>query len=318
MLRVSDDRSRHLIVLTLDESAASRTSADVIFDVIGTSAPDELAASGQLAAGQLEDLKALQTIIFDRDSAGPFIRESIDFRANGKELDPDAPISRAFQISEREGMKYMRCDLQIIDKDNPPDAVSSALAGAVQQEKSTEDQIEDLSRVMFLHQIAIGAVIDVTKDHPELEEVIAYAEREGLIEIDVNKAAYKLTDKGKRMHDSFIAEAQDLIRRFDIYGDVNLDGSGEAHFDSGLGRDLRVPAFEMEGVDPFRARFLLGLNDGEWDQLSNWAEVFRQESWYQEIFAPIERAPSVEEIGHEQLSRIMKHAKAVLRQEHQS
>src|SRR4029453_11092395 len=221
-------------------------------------------------------------------------------------------------------MKYMRCDLLVIDKDNPATSGSSALkAGAdlgagAQHEKSTADQIEDLSRVMFLHQIALGALIDVTKDHPELEEVIAHAEREGLIEIDVKKAAYKLTDKGTRMHDSFIAEAQDLIKRFDIYGDVDVDDSGVAHFDTGLGRDLRVPACEIEGVDPFRARFLLGLNDGEWDQLSNWAEVFRQESWYREIFAPIEQAPSVEEIGHEKLSRIIAQAKAALREEWQS
>jgi len=324
MLRVSDDRSRHLIVLTLDESVVRQPSADIIFDLIGTSAPEELVAAGQLPAGQMEDLKALQPVIFDRDSEGQFIRENIDFRANGKELDPDGPMSRAFTVSEREGMKYMRCDLLVIDKDNPPAAKQSGqepgadLRSAAPPEKSTEDQIEDLSRVMFLHQIAIGALIDVTKDHPELQEVIDYAEREGLIEIDVQKAAYKLTDKGKRMHDSFIAEAQDVIKRFDIYGDVDVDDSGVAHFDTGLGRDLRIPAFEMEGVDPFRARFLLGLNDGEWDQLANWTEVFRQESWYRQIFAPVERAPSIAEIGLEKLSRIIGQGKALLREEWQS
>jgi len=324
MLRVSDDRSLHLIVLTLDESAVERPAADIIFDVIGTSAPEELVAAGKLPAGQVDDLKALRAAIFDHDSEGAFIQEKIDFRANGKELDPDAPMSRAFAVSEREGMKYMRCDLLVIDKDNPGGATQTRqapdanLTSAVPQEKSTEDQIEDLSRVMFLHQIAIGSLIDVTKDQPELEDVIAYAEREGLIEIDVQKAAYKLTDKGKRMYDSYIAEAQDLIKRFDIYGDVDLDGSGVAHFDTGLGRDLRVPAFEMEGVDPFRARFLLGLNDGEWDKLPNWADVFRQESWYREVFAPIEQAPSMEEIGYDNLEQIMAQAKAALREEWQS
>src|SRR5262249_26892209 len=119
MLRVSDNQSRHLVVLTLDESTVSRASADVIFDVIGASTPDELRASGRLAAGQIEDLKALQNMIFDRDSEGQFIRENIDFRANGTELDPDAAMSRAFQPSERDGMRYMRCDLMVIDKDSP-------------------------------------------------------------------------------------------------------------------------------------------------------------------------------------------------------
>ncbi len=334
LLNVSDDRNRNLIVLTLDESMVRLPAGDVVFDILGANVPEELVASGQLPAGQVEDFKSLQKIIFDSDAQGPFIRDTIHFKANGKVLDPDGPMSRGFAVSERDGMKYMRCDLMVIDKAEHFKASASASlgleataeaswsveigGGEQSHEKSTSDHIEDLSRVMFLHQIAIGALIDVTKDHPELEEVIAYAEREGLIEIDVKTAAYKLTGKGKRMHDSFIAEAQDLIKRFDIYGDVDIDESGNAHFDTGLGRDLRVPVYEMEGVDPFRARFLLGLNDGEWDQLSNWTEVFRKESWYREIFVPIERAPSIEEIGHDQLARIIAQAKIILREEGES
>ena len=38
-------------------------------------------------------------------------------------------------------------------------------------------------------------------------------------------------------------EAQDLIKRFDIFGDVDVDSQGTARFDTGLGRDLRVPIY---------------------------------------------------------------------------
>jgi len=41
------------------------------------------------------------------------------------------------------------------------------------------------------------------------------------------------------------------------------------------------------GVDPFRARFLLGLNDGEWNQLDNWLDLFENPQWYAEIFEPL-------------------------------
>lgn len=174
--------------------------------------------------------------------------------------------------------------------------------------------MQDLGRAMFLHQISVGASIDVTKDNPELEEMIAWAEKEQYIEIDVKTASYKLTERGKRVHDSYIEEAQNLIKKFDIYGDVDLDRSGIAHFDTGAGRDLRIAAFEMEGVDPFRARFLLGLNDGEWDKLPDWNHLLNDEQFYAEVFAPVERAASIEEIGEDKLATIIDQGKAKLRQ----
>lgn len=325
LLSVSDNLNSHLVVFTFDKYVASLPAIDVVFSVIGTDEPDELVRANILPAGQVEELKALQNIIFDRDGQGLFIRDTIHFKANGKEIDPEASMNGAFAPSQREGMNYMRCDLTVIDSSvdkagvtASPGNLVSGNSVIVNQEKSISDQIKDLSRVMFLHQIGIGFAIDVTKDHAKLIDTTAWAEREALIEIDVEKAAYKLTEKGRRIHDSYIAEAQDLIKRFDIYSDVDIDASGIAHFDTELGKDLRVPAFELEGIDPFRARFLLGLNDGEWDQLANWYEVFTNRSWYDEVFKPVENAPSIDEIGSEQMEKIMEQAKVVLRQEQQS
>jgi len=326
LLRVSDSLNQHLVVLTLDEQIVRQPAVDIVFEILGSEAPAELVESGRLPEGQLEDLRALQKIIFDRDKEGFFISNSVDLQANGDALDPEAPLAQAFVPSERESIKYMRCDLVVIDKNKakaaPQSSGSESGSGSKSGTKSIPDsdskmakQIEDFSRALFLHQIAAGTIIDVTKDYPELIDVIAWAEKEGLIEIDVTKAAYKLTAKGTRIHDSYIAEAQDLIKRFDIYGDVDLDASGTAHFDTNLGRDFRVAAFEMEAVDPFRARFLLGLNDGEWDKFDDWMDKFESAAWYGEIFAPIEQAPSVEEIGEDKLKQIMEQGKAALRDE---
>jgi len=305
LLRVSDHLNQHLVVITLDQQTVKQPAVDIVFEILGAEQPQELIEEGRLPEGQIDDLRALQKIIFDRDSDGLFISNSVDFLANGEALDPEAPLVQVFVPSERDSVKYMRCDLVVLDKTNSSSKVSAQV--------TPEKKVEEFSRVMFLHQIAIGTMIDVTKDNGDLVDVIAYSEGENLIEIDVKKAAYKLSEKGKRMHDSYIAEAQDLIKRFDIYGDVDVDASGTAHFDTNLGRDLRVAAFEIEGVDPFRARFLLGLNDGEWDKLDNWTEVFQDPAWYSQIFAPIEQAPSVEEIGESKLRRIIEQAKAALR-----
>jgi hypothetical protein len=316
LLRVSDHLNRHMVVLTLDQEVVRQPAVDIVFEILGSENPEELVESGKLPEGQLDDLRSLQKIIFDRDKDGLFISNSVEFKANGEDLDPESALTQAFVASERDSMKYMRCELTVIDKNSA--APASAGSGGAQKQiekQSIEKQVEDFSRVFFIHQIARGATVDVTGDNADLVDVIAWAEGDNLIEIDVKKAAYKLTEKGKRMHDSYIAEAQSLIKRFDIYCDVDVDESGSAHFDTNLGRDLRVPVFELEGVDPFRARFLLGLNDGEWDKLDNWTKHFQDEDWYGEIFAPIEHAPTVEEIGEDRLKRIIDQAKVALRRE---
>ena len=331
LLRVSDHLNRYMVVLTLDQEIVRQPAVDIVFEILGSEKPEELVETGRLPEGQLDDLRNLQGIIFDRDNDGMFISNSVDFKANGEELDPEAALAQAFVASERDSMKYMRCDLTVIDK-NAPAAAGSVASSAISSsandsvaggstqggEKSLEKQVEDFSRVFFIHQIGRGATVDVTGDNADLVDVIAWAEGDNLIEIDVKKAAYNLTEKGKRMYDSYIAEAQSLIKRFDIYCDVDVDESGSAHFDTNLGRDLRVAVFEMEGVDPFRARFLLGLNDGEWDKMDNWTKHFHDQKWYEEIFAPVEQAPSITEIGESKLKRIVEQGKAALRQEQDS
>lgn len=314
LIRLTDASAQRMVVLTLDETVARAPAIDVVFDIVGHENADELVNADILAAGQIDDFKALQHIVFERDAQGPFIRDGIEFMVNGRELDPDAPLISAFVPAEREGSKYMRCDLVVA---GGPQAEAKVVPVAAAAGSSSEDMIKEFARILFLHEISIGFAIDVTKDFPELTEVIKYAESKAWVEVDVKKVAYKLTAEGQKVHDKYIAEAQDLIRRFDIYADVDVDSSARARFDTGLGRDLRIPAFEMEGVDPFRARFLLGLNDGEWDQLSNWMELFEDPKWYAEMFDPIERAPSVEEIGRERMASIIDQAKSALREQSQ-
>lgn len=313
-LRLSDAGENNSCVLTLDESTANQNAIDVVFDVIGMEDINQLVESGMLPAGQVDELKALQKVILDKDAQGSFIRETIDFKANGREINPDAPLKNAFTMSERDGMKYYRLDLIVTDSANPATSSKPSQPAASSAAQESASPMDDLKHALFLHQIAVGSSIDVTKDNPELEELIAWSEKEQYIEIDVKTASYKLTERGKRVHDSYIEEAQNLIKKFDIYGDVDVDRTGTAHFDTGAGRDLRVAAFEMEGVDPFRARFLLGLNDGEWDKMPNWHQLINEISFYNEVFAPIERATSIEEIGEEKLAAIIDQGKAKLRQ----
>jgi hypothetical protein len=308
-----------MVVFTLEERIVKAPAADVVFDIVGHVNPDELVAANILSAGQLDDFKSFQQMIFDCDEQGPFIREGVSFRINNRELDPDSSLASAFVPAERQGVKYMRCDLVVVDtlQTGASTAPTAGTLEPAQNAASIQDQIREFARIFFLHQIAAGFEIDVTREFPELVDVVKYAESKGWIEVDVAKVAYKLTAEGKKVYDRYIAEAQDLIRRFDIYTDVDVDSRGTARFDTGLGKDLRVPAFEMEGVEPFRARFLLGLNDGEWNKLGDWMELFDNPDWYAGIFESIEQAPTVEDIGQERMASIIDQAKAELRQQSQ-
>lgn len=312
LLKLSDASGRHLAVLSLPEDELTKSAIDLVFDVIGSDAPETLVRDGILAEGQIADFKALQKMIFDQDDKGMFIRDDVYFKANGTELNPDSPIKKVFVIAQKEDMEYRRCELLVFGGLAVQENAELPTSTVVPESEGQRVTIDELASLMFLHQIAIGKQVDVTKDLPELTGVVSRAEKSELIEIDVKAAAYRLTEKGKRRHASFIEEAQTLIRKYDIYSDVDLDSAG-VHFDTGLGQDLRVPVFEKEGVDPFRARFLLGINDGEWDQMQNWIDVMEDPKWYDEIFKPIERAPSIDEIGEAKLDFVIEQGKAKLR-----
>lgn len=314
-LNVSDASQRHMIVLGLNERIAKQPAIDVVFDILGND-PDKLVKDGVLTEGQIEDFKIIQNMVFDRDAQGLFIRDDATFQANGADLDPDAPMINAFVPASKENIQYKRCELVVGGTAASMAADQTALGGtsSASAHNDQHGSIPELSKLYFLHRLAIGTSVDVTKDNPDIFDAIQECEKDGLIEIDVKNASYKLTAKGQRMHDSYIEEARTLIRRYDIYGDVDVDSTGQVHFDTGLGQDLRVPIFELEGIDPFRARFLLGLNDKEWDTLEQWESQTTSEKWYQEIFAPIAQAPSVDEVGKGKLLHIIDRGKATLRQ----
>jgi len=310
-----------MAVLTLAQRDVQKSAIDLVFDYLGCEQPAQLIESGILPQGQLKDFEAIQQILFDKDEQGLYIRDGVNLKANGLELDPDATISGAFRPASHDGVEYRRCDLSVagtipgIAPSGSDGTGYDTNNGGTSNASSQTGSIEELSRLMFLHQISVGRLIDVTKELAELHDIIKWAETDGLIEIDVEKVAYKLTEKGKRRHDSYIEEAQNLIIRYDIFSDVDIDSSEHIFFDSGHGRDLRVPIYELEGIDPYRARFVLGLNDGEWDTLDDWSEKCASESWYREIFEPIDSAPSLENFSESLLMKVLEQGKAKMRQE---
>jgi hypothetical protein len=330
LVKLADAANSRMVLLTVSELEASQPAIDVVFDLIGAEDLAKLITAGILPAGQIDDLAALQHIIFDRDDQGAFVRDGITFTANGADLDPDQPLSKYFVQLERDGTPYKMCSLIVSSPSmaaqmrsaQPAQSASAKGLNANRQKTDnlTDAEVEEAAMaefalIMFLHQLSIGYQIDVTKDFPEIANEITQSEKNNWIEIDVKKAAFKLTEAGQAALKKYIDEAQNLIKRYDVYSDVDVDGAGNVLFDTNLGKDLRVAAWEFEGVDPFRARFLLGINDGEWNNLSNWMELIHDRAWYDGIFDAIESAPAVDDVGESRMQAILDQGKAALRKE---
>ena len=113
LLNACDEQRQTMVVFTLRESDVKKSAIDVVFDFIGAD-PNELSQDGIIPQGQIDDLRTLQSILFSKDAQGSFINESASIHVNGRELDPDSSMATAFAAAERDGVKYLRCDLTVI------------------------------------------------------------------------------------------------------------------------------------------------------------------------------------------------------------
>ena len=100
---------------------------------------------------------------------------------------------------------------------------------------------------------------------------------------------FLITENGRRLLGSQIAETESYIDRYDFFEDVVYDGDGgRVEFGTGRGDDLRVQIFINEGLDPVRTVFLLRLYDGSLDEFTNtWQSRIHDESFFNEILEPV-------------------------------
>src|SRR5277367_891621 len=146
LVYLTDSSKQHMVLITLPEEEARKAAVDVIFDLVGSDSPEEMVKENVISEAQLPDLKALKQLIFDRDNQGLFIRDGLNFTANGKDLNPELPFEKAFVPGELDGTKYLRCDLQLASvslANNPTNAK------APPQQASQEDQMQIFARTMF-------------------------------------------------------------------------------------------------------------------------------------------------------------------------
>lgn len=301
LVEVSDDGKTGKIVLPVARPEIQRPAAEFVFDILGAD-PDRVVSERKLPGEDARLLAHLQDLIFTRDGQELVIRDGVEFEANSSPLNPDAQLEEYFlPRTDRAGEVYI-CEIEVQSGD---------------PERARRKQMKAYQVMFALHRFKRGyqtTMADVDTLRPISDE----AESRGLLQFDMARNTFALTEQGGKVYQSVVNEAQELIRRYDLFSDTDVSGGHRSEeptirFGTGQGQDLRVPIWELNGINPFRARFVLGLNDGEWDDLPDWPRQISAPRWFDEIFAPVEQAPTIDQVGRDRCERIFDEGKAQLR-----
>ena len=123
----------------------------------------------------------------------------------------------------------------------------------------------------------------------ELTGVVRRLVAGGLVAAGEGGSTLSLTERGRHRLRGLIEEAESYVHRFEIFSDVLLDADGEApEFGTGGGDDLRVAAYEWEGLNPVRVVTLIRLFDRTVVQSAGqWGESVVDRTWLAELLAPV-------------------------------
>ncbi|MBI6546945.1 MAG: hypothetical protein HY692_09140 [Cyanobacteria bacterium NC_groundwater_1444_Ag_S-0.65um_54_12] len=299
LVEIRDETRIGKLLLPLQKAEVQQPALEFVFSILGAEDPAALVAERNLTPGDAKWLEQLQKFIFVHDGGELVIRDNISFEANQTLLDPDAQLEEYFLPRQRPGgREVLFCEIAVLS--NEP-------------AQAQRRQMRAYQIMFILHQFKRGYQTTAA-DVDVLRELTEEAEEKGLLRFDLSKNTFVIEPAGQRAYESLLAEAAELLRRYDIFADTDVGRDGTIYFDTGQGNDLRVPIYELAGINPFRARFILGIHDGEWDDLANWAQQITATAWFEAIFADIETAPGMADIGRDLLEQIFDEGKAALRE----
>ncbi len=138
---------------------------------------------------------------------------------------------------------------------------------------------------------------------PHIQTVVGDLSAQGLIAPSTPDETFEITPAGRTYIGQLMRETESYIRRFDKFSDV-IPGNGlrPTEFGTGRGMDLRVQLFVAEGIDAYRAVFLLRMYDGTLDTFGDsWQRRVGDEGFFDMLLEPVLDYSSVAE---EDLERV--------------
>ena len=154
------------------------------------------------------------------------------------------------------------------------------------------------SRVLLYFIGAFDYVLHPDADNEGDSALLATAEtlvNEGLIERPDELAPFEVTEFGMEAIHEMTAEAENVIERYEVFGDVLYDPeTGGCDFDTGVGIDLRIPVYEAEALSAARAVLYVELCDGELARMDDdWRVAIHDREFFEALLLPVVERPLV-------------------------
>ena len=266
---------------------------------------DRLGVKQKLARDPNPDLLEIHDSLlwlYEQAENGKFIL-SYCINNGTSDIPPTDPVNSHQQLyTTDDGCSYNLLDLVLEVHDNL-DPFS----------EMTDDQKETMLR--DFRGLFILYLIDRFGDQPKLQD--AEHEAAGKLSILLEHLASEeigliafdgepfITPGGHDLLSSIIEEAEFYIDNYDIFGDVYVKGASEIRFNAGYGDNLIVPVFVREGIDPYRALFVVALYLGNLDHLVPDLAVLFSEEPFRQLFSFIAHSATAEDVGIELLDSII-------------
>ena len=118
----------------------------------------------------------------------------------------------------------------------------------------------------------------------------------GVIERPADSGPFEVTELGMEAIHEMTAEAENVIERYEVFGDVLYDPeTGECDFDTGVGIDLRIPVYEAEALSAARAVLYVELCDGEFARMDDdWRMAIHDREFFEALLLPVVERPLVD------------------------
>jgi len=131
----------------------------------------------------------------------------------------------------------------------------------------------------------------------------------------MDEREYFITPKGYDYLNRIIDEVEFYIDNYDIYGDVYVKSSGQVCFNTSFGDNIIVPILKKDGINPYRAIFVIAMYLGNLDWIAEDPILLFSDEIFFELFDFIFTSSTIEEIGEEILDRIIKEGKSKIEEQ---
>lgn len=270
------------VTIPIDPTVTVHDLLDTVFPDSAEYAEEVRASLDVRANPDLPEMyQAIQEVIFQwRNGAS-----NVDFKSpSGSDVLPSDPVSRHITASNRLGNTFQLVLHQRLE----------ALIAYERTDGNRDDFMQWMQGCVLIyfldkHHYPLPVEPDKHSNDWLLLPIADELQTLSFIAPSRIEDKYVITHQGRGFIGKLISETESYIRRFDLFSDI-LPGKGlqPTVYGSSRGLDLRVQIFEAQGIDQYRAVFLLRMYDGTLDCYKDtWHASIHDPQFFNRLLEPV-------------------------------